>query len=778
MVAILHKGLTVFLILTLTVNLIPSLASSSESVQVSVEFKSAYTDLNLLYLQILGYDFEVIDQLHNVMHGAVISIDADKVDMLKKESIVSEIYEEKFLKANLDKSTALVGVDRIRVMDSNGRELTGEGVRVAVIDTGIDYTHQDLFGFGKGGKVVDGYDFLNRNKEPLDTDGHGTLVAGIIAANGNIKGVAPDAELVAYRIASHGSYVSTTDMLRALDRAVDDKVDIVNISLGLDYVSQEIDRAIEELIRKGVVVVTAAGNNGQAKPIGSPASAHRAISVGASLNNVTLSAVSTLKIDDDARRYNVITMLGSAVTDKPVRGKLVFGNFAKAEDFADIDVRGAIVLAERGGPMVEVDGRQQSEIVYFTDKEINAAKNSAAGLIVYNNIPGIYQGTLINNITATDYKPSIPVVSMSMEEGLILKNMIESGDVSAELHVFFNPDVVATFSSRGPVSYFYMKPTLVAPGAYINSTSIQNSYDVTGGTSFAAPHVAGAAALLLQKHPDLTPDDIASILATTAKPIRDEYGAPYSFDAAGAGRLDIDAALRTNVIATPYYAILHLSQGKEISTTVELRTIEGTLGKLQVITEWDEFIPLHTRIEPVNNSTANLIIDAELPYGLVGKYEGRIYVETEQNRISIPLMVYADEATVNASNKDGRIWLSIDTQESWTFAKVRVINAENNRGHSITLTPSNNLLSVPARVVGEHWIEADVITTYGDVKGFSVIFVNDVTRDGLLMDYLNIYGIPIKEMLMVAAFLGVTAAIVFVWNRRNGSTPYVRENVY
>lgn len=766
MISAYKQALGILAVSVLVLNFIPSMGN--DQIQVIVEFKSIYTDFNLLYLKMLGYDFEVIDKLHNVMHGAIIKISPEQISRLESEGIVSKVYEEKYLKTNLDKSLKLINADDITARDSSGRKLTGEGVRVAVVDTGIDYTHQDLFGFGENGKVVDGYDFLERDNAPMDIDGHGTLVAGIIAADGHIRGIAPKAELIAYRIASEGDYVSTVDMIKALDRAVDDRIDVMNISLGLDYVSEEIDSAIQKLISKGVVVVTAAGNNGEIKHIGSPASAPNAISVGASLNNVTISAVSTLKIND-GNRYNPILMLGSAVPDKPVTGKLVFGKFAKADDLANIDVKGAMVLAERGGPVFEVDGKMQQEIVYFTDKEMNAARNGAAALIVYNNMPGVFHGTLINDNVPPGYKPSIPVVSLSMEEGLRLRDLIDNGDVDAELNVFFDPDVVAPFSSRGPVSPFYLKPTLVAPGAFINSTGIRNSYNVTSGTSFAAPHVTGAVALLLQKNPELKPDEVASILAITAKPISDAYGLPYSFDAAGAGRLDVGAALRTDMIAMPYYAIIHLSADKEVSKKIELKSMEGTLEDLNVTTDWDEPIMLDTRIESIDSKTANLIINAKLSEHISGKYEGRVYVESELNTISIPVIVYADEVALNASNKDGRIWLSIDSEESWTFAKVKVINAENKRGYSVTLTPSNNLLSVPARNVGEHWIEADVITSYGDIKGFSVLQVSEVTTDDLFYDYLSISGIPIKEALMIASFLGITAAVVYTWNRRNGS---------
>ena len=266
-----QKGVVALLGFALLLNFAPSLAKSNY-VEVIVEFKASESsiDSDLIHLNELGYDFEVVDILHNAMNGAVIKIAADQVERLKQEDTVINVYKEKFLKANLENSLKLIGADSISsYRDPFGKELTGEGIKVAVVDTGIDYTHQDLFGFGEDGKVVYGYDFLERDNEPMDTDGHGTLVAGIIAADGRLKGVAPKAELVAYRIASEGSYVSTNDMIRALDRAVDDGIDVVNISLGLDYVSEEIDKAVENLVKKGVVVIAAAGNNGQtSKTIG------------------------------------------------------------------------------------------------------------------------------------------------------------------------------------------------------------------------------------------------------------------------------------------------------------------------------------------------------------------------------------------------------------------------------------------------------------------------------------------------------------------------------
>ena len=116
-----------------------------------------------------------------------------------------------------------------------------------------------------------------------------------------------------------------------------------------------------------------------------------------------------------------------------------------------------------------------TELLYFSIKEKNAADAGAAALIVYNNEPGIFLGELTHEFVEPGYHPRIPVVSLDREDGLEIRKVIEEKN-SASLHLFFNPDFVAHFSSRGPVSPFYIKPDLVAPGAYIRITSYNVCY--------------------------------------------------------------------------------------------------------------------------------------------------------------------------------------------------------------------------------------------------------------------------------------------------------------
>ena len=104
----------------------------------------------------------------------------------------------------LQRSVPFVGTEIPRI---DG--IDGSGIKIAVIDTGVDFNHPDLFGWGKDGKVIGGFNFIQRGQPPLDTNGHGTQVAGVIAADGEITGIAPKAKILAYKVSEDGEGVSS-----------------------------------------------------------------------------------------------------------------------------------------------------------------------------------------------------------------------------------------------------------------------------------------------------------------------------------------------------------------------------------------------------------------------------------------------------------------------------------------------------------------------------------------------------------------------------------------
>ncbi|WP_113928277.1 S8 family serine peptidase [Bacillus sp. P14.5] len=187
-----------------------------------------------------------------------------------------------------DSTIPFVGAEKARgYFDSKGNRLTGEGVKVGIIDTGMDLHHRDLARNFKGGRdVVDG------DKEPMETTAgegystiHGTHVAGIIAANGTLQGMAPNADLFIYRALGPGGRGTTDQVLAAIEAAVKDKVDIINLSLGSEVNGPDLplSKALDKVADKGILPVVASGNSGPGDwTIGTPATSAKSLAVGAS----------------------------------------------------------------------------------------------------------------------------------------------------------------------------------------------------------------------------------------------------------------------------------------------------------------------------------------------------------------------------------------------------------------------------------------------------------------------------------------------------------------
>ena len=571
---------------------------------------------------------------------------------------------------------------------------TGKGIKIGVIDTGINLSHPDFFNQDETSRFLKGYDFVDNDTVPQDTNGHGTQVTGIIAADGQLKGIAPMAEIFSYRVSSDGESVPSNLIIKAINQAVEDRVDIINISLGVNMTHNKIDEAVNNAINQGIVVVAAAGNSGPDKStIGSPAKNPNAITVGATYNNRDSSMVSTLEVEDT--QFQVLPMLGTDIISDPISTEIVFGKYSRENDFDGIDVRGKIVLAERGGETPD-------EIVFFSDKEIFASNNGAKGLIVYNNQPGIFFGELIHEYVSEDYYPTIPTVSMTREEGLELKTILES-ETSGTLNVFNHPDFLATFSSRGPVSPFYLKPDLVAPGVFVNTTSLKNFYNITSGTSYAAPHVSGAIALLLEKNPDFTPHEIKSILVTTSDIITDEYKKEFEFDAGGAGRIDLKKAFNSELIFEPPKLIFNLSEHKTLEENeIKISSLYENINIQKVEFSDIENVEFDYEIRDSALYITSKLIEKEL-----GDFETRAFITNNDIMYQIPIIVRVSEASIIISESENELSFQVKRPLDWDYAKITVTNSETFEERSISITP-NKIESLKLYDPGTYWIEANV----------------------------------------------------------------------
>ena len=203
------------------------------------------------------------------------------------------VYPDLQVHAMDSASDQQIGADQIWTRtDTHGSPVTGTGITVAVIDTGVFYTHPDLGGgFGPGHKVIGGYDFFNNDPDPMDDNGHGTHVAGIIAGSGGIEGVAPGASIMAYKVLGADGSGPMSNVIEAIDASIDpnndgittDHLQVISMSLGGSGSSQDpICMAVKRAVDAGIVVVVAAGNSGPSVgTVASPGVSPYAVTVGA-----------------------------------------------------------------------------------------------------------------------------------------------------------------------------------------------------------------------------------------------------------------------------------------------------------------------------------------------------------------------------------------------------------------------------------------------------------------------------------------------------------------
>ncbi|MBL9175464.1 MAG: S8 family serine peptidase [Verrucomicrobiales bacterium] len=556
----------------------------------------------------------VTARFDTLLNAVVARIPAGQWDAVRSIPGVLSIRREPQYRSLLSSSVPFIGAPTVW---SYGGGITGTGIRIAIIDSGIDYLHGDFGGSGDASayaqndptliepgtfptpKVVGGYDFVGDDydssgetpgsitveipdPDPLDPaqNGHGTHVAGIAAGVGVLTngvpfpgpygpaldpskfrigpGVAPGALLYAYKVFGRSGSTRFTVVAQALERALDpnqdgdfsDRVDVVNLSLGVPFgVADALDPElgpIRRLAARGVVVVVAAGNSGNTHYIcGAPGVAPEAITVANSFDNATtfttirVTAPAAVVGDYAASEANFTPRLSEV---GPVSAPVVAADPILACD--DLThpgaLQGRIALIDRGS-------------CTFVRKIRRAQNAGAVGVLMVNNV----DGAPIQMGAQEDFSDiRIPALMISRLDGSILKAQLDAG-LSAVFDAFASvarpelADQINESSSRGPgIRGENLKPDLSAPGTSIASAQAGSGAASVSqtGTSMASPHVAGAAALARALHPDWSVEDIKALLMNTAAPVRNDRQVPYPQSRGGAGRIHLEAALRTDAI--------------------------------------------------------------------------------------------------------------------------------------------------------------------------------------------------------------------------------------
>lgn len=559
---------------------------------------------------------EVLDAVDTVANAIIVRTRPDRLRRIAGLPGVARIHPVRQYKLVLDRAAPLLHVTD--AWAQVGIENAGAGMKIGIIDTGIDNSHpafQDASlpipdGFPKvnrdtdltytNNKVIVARDYDTRDSgSARDVKGHGTAVAMVAAgvtnsgSYGTITGVAPKAYLGSYKVFPDSGESAPTDrILRALEDAVNDGMDVVNLSLGHLPAEQPNEDilvgAVDRTVEAGVIVVVAAGNDGpDLNTIGSPGTAPSAITVGNSFNDrVFTGQASILGFSTWA------ALPGSGANSAaPLRANLVDAASADPTGLLCGDVpAGAfdakIVLILRGTCTFE--------------EKLNSARNAgAAGALVYTD------AERPEAIEMSVGAASLPASMVSHADGLEIKRLIaENSDLTITL-IFDNLPMLVdanrlnSSSSRGPSSDFSVKPELLAVGTSIYTASPARGgvprYAVVSGTSFSSPMVAGAAALLKSARPGLAAWQYKSLLVNGATVFNAGAAEAMPVQQAGAGLLDLSAALRGTAASTAASFSFGVS-GSDVDSrsTFTLANVGNEAGEYSI-----EVMPLGGGIAPV-----------------------------------------------------------------------------------------------------------------------------------------------------------------------------------
>ncbi len=488
---------------------------------------------------------------------------------------------------------------------------TGQGMTVAVLDTGLDIDHPSFVDAPEGARLtmadieavltelnayhlftqtsaipLEAEDLYHNEKVPFgfnyvdcgldithdyDQQGdHGSHVAGTVAANRldstPVVGVAPDAQIIVMKLFGQNGGAFADDILAAIEDSILLNIDVINMSLGSPAGFTEDHVLIQEIFGRildnDILLAVAAGNS---------ASSASGNALGTNLNYTSdpdnglvtspgtyISCTTVASVENTHVMMNYFLLGETKIpfvdvnfTFFSLEGTMeyvVIPGYGRTEDYAGLDLTGKIALVSRGG----------GDDVTFMVKQENAFRAGAAGLIVYDNVEGnyisMYDGGFLPNIFIT--KASGAKLIEAAVDGV---GTIEVLPITAETGVpSMNAGLMSDFSCWGVTPDLQLMPDVTAPGGNIYSCINDGGYGTMSGTSMACPHIAGMGALVLQYlhdvYPDLTDAQyhtiVESLVMCTAEPLLDPNGILYSPRKQGSGSANIYQAITSPVYLT------------------------------------------------------------------------------------------------------------------------------------------------------------------------------------------------------------------------------------
>jgi minor extracellular serine protease Vpr len=553
------------------------------------------------------------------LNAVAVQLNGTPLETIARAPMVQNAEYNALYHPNLSESYKIINASDAWIA-AGGRATAGAGIKIGDIDTGIDETHPFFdptgFSFPPGFPKCDALDsdshtpdqdcryvsekvivakvFYNKaQQQGLDAQAiqdHGTHTAGIAAGvtgktavvNGvsidDMSGIAPGAWLGNYNVFPGGVLnARSEDILNAVDAAVADGMDVLNLSLGgtfhgnNDLLAMGLDNAVDA----GVVVAVAAGNSGPGQgTLESPGRARKIITVGASTNQHFVGQPFTYPAGGG-------TTIGAAVGEfPPLPGASfdLFDTHSNGCTSVDPGASGKLAIIDRG-------------VCTFSTKVRNAIAAGAVGVLVINNVAGDPVAMAKDGLGGDD----LPAVMIGKNEGAALR---ASGETTASAEATFeefvtpNKDILAGFSSQGPTAVdFAVKPDLTSVGVNVLSSFTcvgkpdtcpgdGTGWAFISGTSMSTPHIAGSAAVLLDLNPSWSPAQIKSALVNHADlVVKDAVTGLHDIGptAQGAGRENLSVAADATTWMDPASASFgRVTVGHPTSVNITLNNPTGT----------------------------------------------------------------------------------------------------------------------------------------------------------------------------------------------------------